>query len=409
MSATSHKISQPFNPPKKVFTSGPFAGVDVHDTFALAAMNESPVTINLAKIAWPDNLSPTPTAFGSYRPGEKITSALTQNADVLVILYTELEIMALLDVFTNNSEWTPARQKTWYPYAHNFAEFKSKIEGINDDDALKEGIFGYLFPLTIGNTKVVLYKTELHPKANGPALPFIPVINQLIGELAPKLVISTGTAGAIGSRLNCGDVIVTDSARLHLENNYASFPALNQMSQQKTQLENTVVVNDKYLQYAAQNFTKLSLPGLAQCYGEIAGRPGYSFLKKNTQASGIYWKGVNPVPGPEPMDIVSADYLTVDDTRDSEGLQQLGIMNDTDDAFVFYGISTLPSDKQPKWLSVRNASEPQINVTPFPAGTSETQIVDKLKGVAGAIYGVYQYCTTLNSAFACWGVIAGMN
>jgi hypothetical protein len=29
--------------------------------------------------------------------------------------------------------------------------------------------------------------------------------------------------------------------------------------------------------------------------------------------------------------------------------------------------------------------------------------------VAGAIYGVYQYCTTLNSAFACWGVIAGMN
>jgi hypothetical protein len=235
------------------------------------------------------------------------------------------------------------------------------------------------------------------------------VINQLIGGLAPKLVISTGTAGAIGSRLNCGDVIVTDSARLHLENNYPSFPALNKMSQQKTQLENTVVVNDKYLQYAAQNFTKLSLPGLARCYGEIAGRPGYSFLKKNTQASGIYWKGVNPVPGPEPMDIVSADYLTVDDTRDSEGLQQLGIMNDTDDAFVFYGISTLPSDKQPKWLSVRNASEPQINVPPFPAGTSETQIVDKLKGVAGAIYGVYQYCTTLNSAFACWGVIAGMN
>jgi hypothetical protein len=27
---------------------------------------------------------------------------------------------------------------------------------------------------------------------------------------------------------------------------------------------------------------------------------------------------------------------------------------------------------------------------------------------AGAIYGVYQYCTTLNSAFACWSILAGM-
>jgi hypothetical protein len=108
------------------------------------------------------------------------------------------------------------------------------------------------------------------------------------------------------------------------------------------------------------------------------------------------------------MDIVSADYLTVDDDNDSEGLQSLGIMNDTDDAFAFYAISTLPSGKHSKWLSVRNASEPQITVPPFPAGTSPTQVVDKLKSLAGAIYGVYQHCTTLNSAFACWAVVAGM-
>jgi hypothetical protein len=409
MSAASNRIPQPSNLPKQVFKSGAFAGVDVHDTFALAARNESPVEIKLAKVAFPDNLGPTPTAFGSYEPGQKITGALNQTADVLIILYTEEEIMALLDVFTNNPEWTAARQKTWYPYAHNFAEFKSEIQGISEDDGLTDGVFGYLFPLTIGKVKVALYKTELHPKTNGPDLPIIPVINQLIGELAPKLVISTGTAGAIGSHLNCGDVIVTDSARFHLENSYPSFPNLNKLNAQNAELKNSVAVNDKYLQYAAQNFTKLSLPGLAQCYNEIAGRPGYSFLKKNSQAPGIYWKGVNPVPGPEPMDIVSADYLTVDDNNDSEGLQAQGIMNDTDDAFVFYGISTLPAGKQPQWLSVRNASEPQITVPPFPAGTSKTQIIDKLKGVAGAIYGVYQYCTTLNSAFAVWGVIAGMN
>ena len=108
------------------------------------------------------------------------------------------------------------------------------------------------------------------------------------------------------------------------------------------------------------------------------------------------------------MDIVSADYLTVDDNHDAEGLQALGVMNDTDDAFAFYALGSIAAAKRPKWLSVRNASEPQIVTAEFPAGTSPTVIIDKLKGIAGAIYGVYQYCTTLNSAFACWGVIAGM-
>lgn len=394
--------------PRQVFKSGPFAGVELHDTFAQAAQKESPVVIKLPKFSWPDGLAPAITSFGSYQPGKAITAPITEKTDVLIILYTDLETSALLDVFTNDSAWTPTRRKTWYPYAHNFAKFKSKIEGINEDNALKEGIFGYLLPLTIGAQKVVLYKTELHPKTNGPDLPVISVISQLIGELAPKLVISTGTAGAIGNHLNCGDVIVTDSARLHLRDHYPAFPNLTKMSQQNTELKNNPKVNDKYIQYAAQQFTKLSLPGLEQCYSKIAGRPGYAFLKKNTHAPAIYWKGVNPVPGPEPMDIVSADYLTVDDNNDSEGLQAQGIMNDTDDAFVFYGIGTLPAGKQPQWLSVRNASEPQISVPAFPAGTSATQIIDKLKGVAGAIYGVYQYCTTLNSAFACWGVVAGM-
>jgi hypothetical protein len=148
---------------------------------------------------------------------------------------------------------------------------------------------------------------------------------------------------------------------------------------------------------------------LTLCYNKLGGDPQYSFLKKNTQAPNIYVTNENPAPGPEPMDIVSADYLTVDDNNNSEGLQKQGAMNDTDDAFAFYAIGTLAAGSRPRWISVRNASEPQINVPPFPPGTTPGKIIDTLKGIAGAIYGVYQYCTTLNSAFACWAVIAGMN
>jgi hypothetical protein len=392
--------------PRK-FQSGTFRGVPVTDAFAAAAVQQDPVVVQLGSIPWPAGFAPAAVALGAYSPGEKITGPLQAKADVLVVLYTELETSALLDVFTGNNEWTPARMKTWCGYAHNFAKFQPDVENIGDDTALKDGMFGYLSAMKIGTRNVVLYKSELHPKQNGNKLPFVSVMQQLIGELRPSLVITTGTAGAIGSHVNCGDVAITSRARFHCQVQYPDDPEINTMSANHTELSNTVSVNTKYTQYAAANLTKLSLPGLAQCHANLEKLHGYGFVTKNQNPPAIYVTTHNPAAGPQPMDIVSADYLTVDDKLDSEGLQALGIMNDTDDAFLFYAISKLPG-VQPQWLSVRNASEPQIVVPAFPAGTSPTAVVDKLKTVAGNIYGIYQYCTTLNSAFACWGVIAGM-
>jgi len=388
------------------FRSGPFKGVDVKDTFARAAQQQQPVIVDLGAIAWPAGLAPTPAALGNYAPGEAITGALNVQADVLIILYTEIETRALLDVFTGNSTWSAARRKTWNGYGHNFAKFKSMIEGISGDAALEAGLFGYLSAVTIGTQTVVLFKSELHPKQNGPQLPFVPVIQQLVSELKPALVISTGTAGAIGGTLNCGDVAITRSARFKCEVTYPNDPAINAMSADGAALTNAVAINTAQIAYAAANLTQLSLAGLQACYAELQKLPGYSFVRQNIAAPSIYVTDHNPVPGPEPMDIVSADYLTVDDNNDSEGLQALGVMNDTDDAFAFYAIDQIGA-APPEWLSVRNASEPQIVAKPFPPGTSTQTIIDDLKATAGTIYGIYQYCTTLNSAFACWGIVAG--
>jgi Phosphorylase superfamily len=233
------------------------------------------------------------------------------------------------------------------------------------------------------------------------------VMQQLIGELQSAVVISTGTAGAIGGNLNCGDVAVTSAARFHVHTSYPGQPQINRMSADQTELANSFTVDTEYLDYAAANLTRLSMPGLSQCYSRLQSLSGYSFVRPNTAPPAIYVTGSNPVPGPEPMAVVSADYLTVDDNHDSEGLQPLGIMNETDDAFLFYAIDQLAGTK-PEWLSVRNASEPQIIVPPFPPGTPKQHIINTLKGIAGSIYGIYQYCTTLNSALACWGIIAGL-
>ena len=106
---------------------------------------------------------------------------------------------------------------------------------------------------------------------------------------------------------------------------------------------------------------------------------GFTFVQKPAAPSAIYVTGSNAVPAPQPMDIVSADYLTVDDSTDLEGLQALGAMNDTDDAFAFFGITQMKGT-QPGWVSVRNASEPQIVA---PSGSSQ----DTVKSLAGTIYG----------------------
>lgn len=347
--------------------------------------------------------------LGKYAPGTKITKALSLSADVLIILYTDQETMALNDVMTGNSAWDTSAKADWCPYAHNFDKFKPLISNTNANDTLASGAFGLLSAMNIAGKRVVLYKSELHPKQDGLGLPFVPVIQQLISELAPDLVITTGTAGAIGGRINCGDVAICSAGRLHCQRNYPKYPAIATMTADNTELTSAPIKFDqKYLQYAATHLTSLSLPGLDQCYQRLRAIPGYSFVERNTLAPAIYQSGLNPVPGPEPMVILSADYMTTDDTSNAEHLQPLGIMNDTDDAFVFFAISQLPAAKRPQCLSVRNASEPQIEHSPFPSSTSPADVVDILKNIAGTIYGIYQYCTTLNSAFACWGVVAGL-
>jgi hypothetical protein len=395
--------------PTNVLKSGPFAGIQVNDTFVLAALRQSPIIYPLPSIPWPPNLQPTVTALGSYAPGKKITSAVSADADILVLLYTEQETMAFLDVLTGSPDWNAKTQSDWCEYAHNFNKFKPLIAHPHANDTLADGAFGRLSALKIGGKRVVLYKSDLHPKQDGTGLPFVPVIQQLIGELSPKYVITTGTAGGIGDRIRCGDVTICTATRLDVQKKYPKFPTIDTMSANHTELTSPATFDPQYVQYAATHFTKLSLPALQQCYSRLQSNPGYTFVPQNTLPPSIYVAGVNPVPGPQPMDTVSADYMTTDDNNNSEGLQSLGIMNDTDDGFVFYAVNQMPSAKRPKCISVRNASEPQMEHAAFPHTTTPSEVINILKNMAGTIYGIYQYCTTLNSAFACWGVIAGIS
>ena len=291
----------------------------------------------------------------------------------------------------------------WYPYGNNFAGIRPKItQGLTDNhgnpNTLAKGTLAYLLPVAIGQKTAMLCKMELHPARNGKKLPFIDLVQQLVDEVKPSLVITAGTGGAVGSKLLCGDVVVTETALFHCKHSYPDFPDIPKIGVggPPTPLSNSVHVKMTNVDYAIQNFCKLIVPGLTTDIAKLEqGKFKIKFVAANPSPQ-IY---VKQVPTAQAMNVLSADYFSIDDSHDTEKLQEIGIMDDMDDAFVAFAVGKLPAASRPKWLSIRNASEPQIPFMPT---------VKAMKDQASEVYDTCGYHTSLSGGFACWAVVAGM-
>jgi hypothetical protein len=131
------------------------------DAFLAAAAKKTMVHQKIAgPVNWPGGLAPSVrSTFGTFSPGVNITTKVNVATDVLILLYTDQETQALLDVYTGNDTWDATAKKKWYPYAHNFGTLSPEIGGRNKNNLLSNGIFGHFLPMQIGSKQVVLYKT----------------------------------------------------------------------------------------------------------------------------------------------------------------------------------------------------------------------------------------------------------
>ena len=160
-------------------------------------------------IPWPKGLAPKTAA----KPGGNGRGALPQ-ADVLVVTWTVDEGHALSRVLTPGKD----SHNDYLSYKHNFAAIARKYA--KGCPALMAKRLGAYWTTTIGGKKVVVFKSDSHlsqdtkklPKKNG-SLPNCDVWRQIIDEVRPKLVITTGTAGGIGKQWEVGDVIVSPIVR----------------------------------------------------------------------------------------------------------------------------------------------------------------------------------------------------
>jgi len=311
-------------------------------------------------IPWPDGEAPTPLPLAK-KPSP--TASLPE-ADYVVVTWTVEEAKSLADVLTPDY---PSKT-SWYSYAHKFeSEYVPIIR--KGAPSLQSKRLGSYFLTTIAGKRVLCMKSELHLSQDGPKMPIAKLWAQIIAEARPKLLITTGTAGGIGAAIELGDVLSAQSVR---------FDCLKQFKSQP--FHSSIYSCSKLIYKSTAVAEKLFLANVSHL--PAASRPPKIFTKSASQM--------------EVPDVVTTDFFAFDDSSNTYGLRELGGAVEMGDAVLGLVISQM-KESVPKWVSIRNASDPQID----DQGLTPAQAAQK----AAQIYERFGYWTTIPSAITCWSVI----
>jgi hypothetical protein len=315
------------------------------------------------EIPWPKNLAPK--TDGTARKG---TAGALPKADVLVVTWTVDEGHALSRVLTPGKD----SRNDYVSYKHNFARISKKMR--KGCPALNAGRLGAYWTTTIAGHKVVVFKSDSHlsqdvkvaPKP-GQTLPNEDVWRQIIAEVNPKLVITTGTAGGIGTECEVGDVVLSRIVRYDCQNWLKSEPFAAAIYRDGTAMS-------KYFGKAKVLFKANS----GQLPPENTRPPKIIIAKKDAQA------------------VLTTDFFGFDTSDDHWKLQGLGSVCEMGDAVLGRVRDGMPN---PHWVAVRNVSDPQIKAE----GTRRDQ-----SHVAGQIYKGFGRWSSVCSAIVCWALIAAL-
>jgi nucleoside phosphorylase len=316
-------------------------------------------------VPWPQGHAPSAAPL-PQPPAESDDFGRFHGYDAVVVTWTAAEAAALAALFT--PDYLPSR---WYEYRHNVADYVPLVTGFrapfNDraaDMARYYHSLGLYFPCTVGTARVLLFKSGLHLAYDGPATPVRRLMVEIAQTVQPKVMITTGTAGAIGADVLLGDVVVAAYTRF-----------------------------DCTTQFKKEPWAQASYPTSALPPGALAAiTPDLT----RVNASRIPAARSQPTiwTGDQQATVVTTDLFAFDDSTDFYKLQGLGRACDMGDAMVGNAMQTCPGVD---WYAVRNASDPQI---PNPDGD-----IKKANQSAGQIYAEWGPFTTAASAIATWAIV----
>jgi nucleoside phosphorylase len=264
---------------------------------------------------------------------------------------------------------TPGKdsRNDYIPYKHNYAKISQKMRAACP--ARNAGRLGAYWTTTIGGKSVLIFKSDSHMSQDGPQLPNIDVWTQIIAETRPSLVITTGTGGGIGAGVEVGDVIVSPIVRFDCISKFKSKPFRQAV-------------------YKSQAARSSYFPAAKKLFKANAAQ----LPKDNKRAPKI----MRILPGDVASSVVTTDFFGFDTSNDYYKLQGLGLLSEMGDA-VLGLVAQQMADKAPRWLAIRNVSDPQIKSV----GTLKQQAQ-----IAAQIYKGYGRWSSVCSAIVCWAAIA---
>jgi hypothetical protein len=310
-------------------------------------------------VPWPPGLAPKTGA--TPRGG---SDAPLPRADVLVVTWTVDEGHALSRVLTPGKD----SHNDYQPYTHNYASISRKMRaGCPAREAKRLGAY---WITTINGKRAVIFKSDSHMSQDGPELPNRDVWAQIIAEAQPKLVITTGTAGGIGKDFEVGDVVVSPIVRFDCISKFKgeSFRQAHYSS------------NPPETKYFATSKTLFSA-NAGQLPKDNKRPPKIIRVSPRTLASSV----------------VTTDFFGFDTSDNHYHLQGLGDVSEMGDA-VLGLVASQMGTSAPRWVSVRNVSDPQIN--------AEGLTLKQQAALAVQIYKGFGRWSSVCSAIVCWALVA---
>ena len=334
---------------------------------AFLAFTKATGLSRFVEIPWPKGLAPTPATrapAGGAKP--------LPRADVLIVTWTVDEGHALSRVLTPGKD----SRNDYVPYTHNYAALSKQMS--KGSPAVEAKRLGAFWTTTIGTKKVVVFKSDSHLSQDtfkhfpgSGQLPNAELWKQMIGEVQPTLVITTGTAGGIGKNSEVGDVVVSPIVRFDSTSWLKKTP------------------------FAAAHYASLAAKTTLFSEAKTLFKANASQLPTdNTRPPAI----TVVKPSGLSQSVVTTDFFGFDTTDDHFKLQGLGDVSEMGDAVLGMVAQSLGASAPP-WLAIRNVSDPQIAAE----GTLKQQAQ-----AAATIYKAYGRWSSVCSAIVCWATVAGL-
>ncbi len=330
---------------------------------AFFAFSKATGLSRFTEIPWPKDLAPKTDA-----QARKGSAGALPKADVLVVTWTVDEGHALSRVLTPGKD----SRNDYVSYTHNFNTIAKKMR--KGCPALQAGRLGAYWTTRIGDKTVVVFKSDSHmsqdvkvaPKP-GQTLPNEDVWRQIIGEVSPSLVITTGTAGGIGKECEVGDVVVSPIVTFDCQSWLKSEPFAH------TSFKNGAVKTTHFA--AARTLFKANA---GQLPPDNTRPPKIIKATKDNQA------------------VLTTDLFGFDTSDNHYKLQGLGAVSEMGDAILGL-LASRTNGPKTSWVAVRNVSDPQIK--------AEGSLQDQAH-VAAQIYKGFGRWSSVCSAIVCWALIA---